>query len=92
MATAGLTTLALAVAIGLGIWQTQPATDQVANVEQTGEFSAEAVRISNLAKVHNPAAYGPGQAPSVGQAEELTAEDIRLRNLAKVHNPEAYGP
>ena len=91
MATAGLT-LALAVVVGLGIWQTQPTANQPATVEQAEDFSAEAVRLRNMAKVHNPAAYGPDQAPSVEQAEEFSAEAVRIRNLAKVHNPEAYGP
>jgi hypothetical protein len=76
---------------GLGIWQTQPATDQAPSVVQTVDFSAEAVRIRNLAKVHEPAALGPGLAPSVEQTVDFSAEAVQIRNLAKVHDSAALG-
>jgi hypothetical protein len=86
----GLATLALAVAAALGIWQMQRGTE-VPSVERAMDLSAEAVRIRNSAKVHDPAAYGFDQAPGVGRAVDLSAEAVRIRNSAKVHDPAAYG-
>ena len=45
MTTAGLTTLAVLLVAGLGIWQMQSADAPAPGVEQVEEFSPEAVRV-----------------------------------------------
>lgn len=75
---AGVTALALAVVVGLGIWQTQPATNQPATVEQTEAFSPEAVRVRNAA--------------GLAQEEALSPELMRIRNLADKYEREAFSP
>ena len=77
-AIAGVTALALAVAIGLGIWQTQPAANQTAIVEQTEAFSPEAVRVRSAAGLADQEAFSP--------------ELMRIRNLADKYEREAFSP
>ncbi len=77
-AIAGVTALALAVVAGLGIWQTQSATDPASSVEQTEAFSPEAVRVRNAAGLAEQEAFSP--------------ELMRIRNLADKYEREAFSP
>lgn len=77
-AIAGVTALALAVVVGLGIWQTRSATELDPRVQQAEAFSPEAVRVRNAAGLAEQEAFSP--------------ELMRIRNLAAKYEREPFSP
>ncbi|MET0565717.1 MAG: hypothetical protein ABW021_04685 [Acidimicrobiia bacterium] len=85
MATAGLTTLALLLVAGLGIWQMQSADAPAPGVEPAEEFSPEAVRVRNTAGLYVKEAFSPeavriANTSGLYQREAFSPEAVRMRN------------
>ncbi|HEU5112701.1 MAG TPA: hypothetical protein VFU96_05245 [Acidimicrobiia bacterium] len=97
LATAGLTTLALLLVAGLGIWQLQSADAPAPSVEQAEEFSPEAVRVRNTAGLYVTEAFSPeavriANSSGLYVTEAFSPEAVRIANLADAHPEEAFSP
>ena len=97
MTTAGLTTLAVLLVAGLGIWQMQSADAPAPGVEQVEEFSPEAVRVRNTAGLYVKEAFSPEavritNTSGLYRREAFSPEVVRITNTSGLYQREAFSP